>query len=178
MDTEELKRFIRAIPNFPKQGIIFRDIMPLLQNPVAFRNAVDKMGEPLENLQFDTIATIESRGYFFAAALGYRLGKGLVVSRKRGKLPFEKISTTYNLEYGTDTLEMHKDAVMKRHKIVVVDDLLATGNTAKAVGDLIRELGGEIVGYTFLIELTDLNGRELLKPYPVWSLIKCLSTAI
>ncbi len=169
---EELKKHIRDIPNFPKEGIIFRDITPLLQDAEAFRKAVDAMTGPIRDKQVEYIVGIEARGFIFASALAYKLETGLVIVRKPGKLPYEKLNTSYELEYGSSALEIHKDAISGGHKILIVDDLLATGGTATAIGDLVRRLGGEILGYSFLVELTDLGGREELKPYNVWSLIK------
>ena len=169
---EELKKHIRDIPNFPKEGIIFRDITPLLQDAGAFRKAVDAMAEPVKDKGVRYIVGAEARGFIFASALAYRLGVGIVIVRKPGKLPYEKLNASYALEYGTNVLEVHRDAISSGHKILIVDDLLATGGTAAAIGDLVRRLGGEILGYSFLVELTDLRGREKLEPYTVWSLIK------
>jgi adenine phosphoribosyltransferase len=169
---EDLKRYIRDIPNFPKEGIIFHDITPLLKDKKAFKKAIDSMAEMLEDKDIEYLIGIEARGFIFASALAYKLEKGLVIVRKLGKLPYETINATYDLEYGKDILEVHRDAISDGSKVVLVDDLLATGGTAAAVGELVRKLGGKIVGYSFLVELTELKGRERLKPYPVWSLIQ------
>ncbi len=171
---EDLRKYIRDIPNFPKEGIIFHDVTPLLQNAKAFGQAIDMMAETLMGKGVEYTIGIEARGFIFASALAYKLGTGLVIVRKLGKLPFEKINASYNLEYGKDALEVHRDAISGGSRVVLVDDLLATGGTASAVGNLVKELGGEIVGYSFLIELTELKGRERLKPYPVWSVLEFL----
>lgn len=169
---KDLKKFIRDIPGFPKEGIIFHDITPLLQNNEAYRAAVDSMSDTLKDKKIDYLIGIEARGFIFASALAYKLGSGLVIVRKLGKLPSEKINASYDLEYGKDVLEVHVDSIAHGENIVLVDDLLATGGTARAVGNLVQQLGANIVGYLFLIELTSLNGREKLKPHPVWSIIK------
>jgi adenine phosphoribosyltransferase len=171
---EDLRKYIRDIPDFPREGIIFHDVTPLLQNAKAFGQAIDMMAETLMGKGVEYTIGIEARGFIFASALAYKLGTGLVIVRKLGKLPFEKINASYNLEYGKDALEVHRDAISGGSRVVLVDDLLATGGTASAVGNLVRELGGEIVGYSFLIELTELKGRERLKPYPVWSVLEFL----
>lgn len=172
MDKEIIRKYIRNIPDFPKKGIIFHDITPLLQNARAFEKTIDLMAEMLEGKDINTLIGIESRGFIFASALSIKLQTGLVVIRKPGKLPYVTINASYDLEYGEDTLEIHKDAVNNESKAVIVDDLLATGGTSGAAGKLIEELGGEIVGYSFLIELTELNGAKNLTSHPVWSLLK------
>ena len=169
---EDLKKYIRDIPNFPKEGIIFHDITPLLQNAKAFGQAIDAMADMIKGKRVEYLLGIEARGFIFASALAYKLNLGLVIVRKPGKLPYKTINASYNLEYGNDVLEVHRDAISGGSRVVLVDDLLATGGTAAAVGNLVRRLGGEIVGYCFLVELTDLDGREKLKPYPVWSVLK------
>ncbi|HWP92614.1 MAG TPA: adenine phosphoribosyltransferase [Thermodesulfobacteriota bacterium] len=169
---KELKQYIRDIPDFPKEGIIFHDITPLLQDPKAFRRAIDKMAEIIAASGAEYLVGVEARGFIFASALSYKLGTGLVIVRKLGKLPYETINVSYDLEYGKDVLEVHRDAISGGSKVVLVDDLLATGGTAAAVGNLVRKMGGEIVGYLFLVELTELKGRNKLKPYPVWSLLE------
>lgn len=169
---ENLKQYIRNIPDYPKQGIIFHDITPLLQNPKAFGQAIDTMAEVLIDKQVEYLIGVEARGFIFASALAYKLGIGLVIVRKLGKLPFETINASYDLEYGKDILEVHKDAISGGSRVVLVDDLLATGGTSAAVGKLVEKLGGEIAGYSFLVELTELNGREKLKPLPVWSILQ------
>lgn len=168
----DLRKYIRDIPGFPREGIIFHDITPLLQNGKAFRYAVDKMAESIQGKGVEHLIGVEARGFIFASALAYKLGLGLVLVRKLGKLPYEKINVSYDLEYGKDVLEVHKDSISNGGKVVLVDDLLATGGTAAAVGNLVKKLGGEIVGYSFLVELTELKGREKLSPYPVWSTLE------
>lgn len=169
---EDLRKHIRDIPNFPKKGIIFHDITPLLQNKEAFRKAIDVMAETIGGKGVEYLIGVEARGFIFASAVAYKLGAGLVIVRKLGKLPYEKINASYDLEYGKDVLEVHRDAISGGSKVVLVDDLLATGGTAAAVGNLVNKLGGEIVGYSFLVELTELKGRERLSPYPVWSILE------
>ncbi len=169
---KDLKKHIRDIPGFPKEGITFHDITPLLQNKEAYSASVDSMADTLKDKEIDYLIGIEARGFIFASALAYKLGCGLVIVRKFGKLPSEKINASYDLEYGNDVLEVHKDSIAHGENIVLVDDLLATGGTAQAVGKLVQQLGANIVGYLFLIELTSLNGREKLKPHPVWSIMK------
>ncbi len=169
---ENLRKLIREVPDFPKKGINFYDITTLLKDADGLKKTIDAMAEQFEGERIDTVIGVESRGFIFAAPLAYHLGAGFVPVRKPKKLPAEKISVSYDLEYGTDTLEMHKDAVGEGHRVLVVDDLLATGGTAKAVVDLIEQLGGEIVGLLFLVELNFLNGREKFDGYDVRSLIK------
>ncbi len=168
----DLKKFIRDIPDFPKEGIIFHDITPLLQNAGAFMAAIERMAEMLGGREIDYLVGIESRGFIFASALAIKLRTGLVIVRKPGKLPYVTINASYDLEYGSDSLEVHRDAVNHGSRVVLIDDLLATGGTAKAAGDLIGKLGGEIAGYCFLVELTDLGGENKLSPHPVWSVVK------
>lgn len=172
MVIEELKRRIREIPDFPKAGILFRDITPLLSDGRAFRYAIDYLGERYLNRKVDIVVGVEARGFIMGAALAYKLGAGNAIVRKPGKLPFKTNRTTYALEYGTDTLEIHQDAIRPGQRVVLADDLLATGGTISAAADLVRQLGGEIVELAFLIELTDLNGRDRLKGLPVFSLIQ------
>lgn len=169
---ENLKQYIRNVQDYPKKGIIFHDITPLLQNPKAFGRAIDAMAEALIDKKVEYLIGVEARGFIFASALAYKLGIGLVIVRKLGKLPFHTINASYDLEYGKDVLEVHKDAISGGSRVVLVDDLLATGGTSAAVGQLVKKLGGEIVGYLFLVELTELNGRKKLKPQPVWSIMK------
>ncbi|RKZ20076.1 adenine phosphoribosyltransferase [bacterium] len=168
----DLKSLIRDVPDFPKKGIIFKDITTLLKNPQGFREAVDSMLRPYENEKIDLVVAVESRGFIFAGAMAYKIGAGLEIARKPGKLPAETIKEEYQLEYGTDALEMHRDAVSPGQRVLLVDDLLATGGTALALARLVEKLGGEIVGFSFLIELTFLNGREKLKNYRVETVIK------
>jgi len=169
---KDLKKYIRDIPGFPKPGIIFKDITTLLKEGRAFKEAIDILASELKGRKAQVVLSVESRGFIFGAALAYKLGLGIVPIRKPGKLPHEKHTITYDLEYGKDTLEMHKDAFQKGDKVLIVDDLLATGGTTRAVIDLVEKMGGEIVGIAFLIELLPLKGRDKLKGYPVYSIIK------
>lgn len=168
---EELKDKIRNIPDFPQKGIMFRDITTLLQDPEATKKAVKEMIKPFENEKINAVIGTEARGFIFGAIIAYELGVSFVPVRKPGKLPFETEKASYEKEYGKDELEMHKDAIKKGDQVLICDDLLATGGTGKATGELVKKLGGEIVGFCFLIELSFLNGREKLKPYKVFSLI-------
>jgi adenine phosphoribosyltransferase len=168
----ELRDYIRDIPGFPREGIIFHDITPLLQNARAFEGAINRMAELLADKKIDSLVGIESRGFIFASALAIKLGTGLVIVRKPGKLPYVTINASYDLEYGSDSLEVHRDAIHDGSRVVLIDDLLATGGTARAAGDLVHQLGGEIAGYCFLVELTELNGKAKLAPSPVWSVLK------
>lgn len=167
-----LEKYIRDIPDFPKKGILFKDITTLLKSKVAFKEAVDQLAELLKDKSVDYIVAAESRGFIFGAALAYRLNCGFVPVRKPGKLPAETYRHTYSLEYGEDSLEIHRDAFPPGSKILVLDDLLATGGTALASAKLVEELEGEVTAIIFLIELTFLKGRDKLKRYPVFSLIK------
>jgi len=169
---EDLKTYIRDIPGFPKEGIIFHDITPLLQNAKAFKIAIDEMAKILEGMEIDYLVGIEARGFIFASALALKLGIGLVVIRKPGKLPYVTINASYDLEYGTDSLEVHRDAIHDGSKVVLIDDLLATGGTAAAAGKLIEQLGGKVLGHCFLVELTELEGYKKVEPHPVWSVLK------
>ena len=167
-----LEKSIRNIPDFPKEGILFRDVTTLIQNKCAFKKSVDLLAKKYKGKKIDKIVGVEARGFIFGAALAHKLGAGFVPVRKKGKLPYKTISTTYELEYGTDTLEIHKDAITRGEKVLIIDDLLATGGTVKAVVDLVKQLQGKIVGIGFIIELIDLHGRDKLKEYPLYSLIK------
>lgn len=158
----DIKKHIRDVQDFPREGICFHDITPLLQNGEVFSAAVDSMTGLVSGVDFDAVAAIESRGFIFAAALCRNLGKGMVLIRKMGKLPYSTQAESYDLEYGTDTLEVHRDAVAKGDRVLIVDDLLATGGTAEASGRLIRSIGGTVAGYLFLIELTGLSGSSRL----------------
>ena len=164
------KECIRAIPDFPKKGILFRDITTLLNRKDYFKSAVDSMASLCEGV--DVVAAIESRGFIFGSAIAYKLGAALVPIRKKGKLPAPTFSASYALEYGQDSLEIHKDAFEKGSRVMLVDDLLATGGTAKASIELIEKLGGKVAGLVFLVELEGLNGREKLRGYPVKSLVR------
>jgi adenine phosphoribosyltransferase len=168
----DLKSYIRDIPGFPKEGIIFKDITTLLRDGKKFRETVDVFAAEFKDKKIDVILSIEARGFIFGAALAYKLGAGLAPIRKKGKLPYKTHAVTYKLEYGTDSLEIHQDAFQKGARVLIVDDLLATGGTCRAVIDLVEKMGGEIVGLAFLIELTALQGREKLKGYDIVSLIK------
>lgn len=167
----ELKDTIRAIENYPKEGVIFRDITTLLKDKDAFKKAVDEMAAKIDE-DVDKIIGIEARGFILGAALAYKLNKGFVPVRKPGKLPWDKLSESYDLEYGQDSIEIHKDAIEPGEKVVIVDDLLATGGTSKACLKLVRSLGGEVSSLLFLIELEGLKGRDLLKGERVLSVIK------
>ena len=167
-----LKETIRNIPDFPKPGILFRDITTLLSDKTAFKYAIDELAKKFKDKKIDKVVAVEARGFIFGAAIAHRLGAGFVPVRKKGKLPWKTNSATYELEYGTDTLQIHNDAISPKDRILIVDDLLATGGTAKAVTDLIKQLEGKVAGIAFLIELKALNGKTKLKGYPVFSLIK------
>lgn len=167
-----LKDCIRDIPDFPKQGILFRDITTLLKDKKAFKTAVDQMAKKYKNKKIDAVVAVEARGFIFGSILAYKLGAGFVPVRKKGKLPWKTNSVTYELEYGTDTLEMHHDAIEPGGRVLIVDDLLATGGTIKAVTELVKQLNAKIVGIAFLIELTFLKGRQRLKDFPLYSLVK------
>ncbi|MGP1990812.1 adenine phosphoribosyltransferase [Zobellia laminariae] len=166
-----LKAFIRDIDNFPQEGVIFKDITPLLADAKAMQFTLDRLLEMVGDVKIDKVVGMESRGFFFAPLLAQRLNAGFIPVRKPGKLPAEKTSQTYDLEYGTDTLEMHSDAILTGEKILVHDDVLATGGTAKATCDLIKRLGGEIVQCNFLIELDFLKGRSKLGETDVKALL-------
>lgn len=167
-----LEKYIRNIPDFPKPGILFRDVTTLIQDGKAFKASVDMLVKKYKGKKIDKIVAVEARGFIFGAAIAHRLGIGFVPVRKKGKLPFKTNSVTYNLEYGTDTLEIHCDAIKKNDKVLIIDDLLATGGTVKAVTELIEGLGGKVMGIAFVIELVDLGGKDKLKGYPILSLIK------
>ncbi|KUK14690.1 MAG: adenine phosphoribosyltransferase [bacterium] len=168
----DLKEKIRSIPDFPKKGILFRDITTLIKDDEAFKEALERMAEPFKGKAIDKVAAIEARGFIFGAPLAYILGAGFVPVRKAGKLPAEKISERCTLEYGEEHLEVHVDAISKGERVLIVDDLLATGGTVLATKRLVEQLGGEVVGFVFLIELRDLNGREALRGYDVYSIIQ------
>ena len=170
MTLEELKSHIRDVPDFPKPGIVFKDITPLLASGPAFREVVDRIAERYRD-RTDVVLGIESRGFILGAAVAYRLGVGLALVRKPGKLPAERYAAQYELEYGTDTLEIHRDAFGHRSRILIVDDLLATGGTASAGIELVRRLGGDVTGCAFIIELDFLRGRRRLDAPDVFSLL-------
>lgn len=163
--------WIRDVPDFPIPGILFRDITPLLRDPAALRASVDLMSEPWHGRDVDLVAAMEARGFMFGAAMAVRLGAGFVPVRKEGKLPSVTRSVRYSLEYREDVLHIHEDAISSGQRVLVVDDVIATGGTARAVVDLVRQLGGDVVGVQFLIELTDLGGRGLLDGHEVRSVI-------
>ena len=171
-DVSQLLAHIRDVPDFPKEGIVFKDITPMLQNAGAFKAAVDMAAEPLMGEGIDVVLGAEARGFVIGAPLAYKIGAGFALVRKPGKLPWEKARATYELEYGTDTLEIHKDAVSPGMKVLIADDVLATGGTASACVSLVESLGGRVYGLSFFLELAFLNGRERLAPHPVRSLIR------
>lgn len=172
MAAVDLKSKIRDVPDFPKPGIVFKDIMPLLADPESLRQTVDQLAEWAEPRQPDLILGAEARGFITGGALAHKLGCGFVAARKPGKLPWRTVSAKYALEYGFDALELHADAIAGGQRVLVHDDVLATGGTAKAKVELVEQLGGEVVGVLFIIELEFLNGRERLQGYDVHSLIQ------
>jgi len=167
----DLKSFIRDIPDFPKKGIIFKDITPLLQNPQAFQAVIDQLAQRYQNKNLKAVVAMESRGFIFGAPLALRLGVSFVPVRKPGKLPHKTHQETYDLEYGKDTLEIHQDAVNQGDKVLVLDDVLATGGTAAATVKLVQKAGGEVVEVAFIIHLGFLNGQDKLKSTPTFSII-------
>jgi len=169
---EDLKKCIRDVPDFPKQGILFKDITTLIKKGDKFKEVIDIFYNEYKQKNIDLILAAEARGFIFAGALAYKLGCGFVPVRKKGKLPSETIEATYDLEYGTDTLCIHKDAISADQNILVLDDLLATGGTAKAMCDLVKKAGGKVAGIAFMIELIDLNGKDKLKDCDIFSMIK------
>lgn len=171
-ETSDLKQYVRDIPDFPKPGIMFRDITPLLAQPKAFHEAVSRMADHYWDVEIDAVVAAEARGFIFAAPLALELNCGFVPIRKPGKLPFDTHAFHYELEYGTDTLEMHIDGVSEGDKVLVVDDLLATGGTVEACIKLVQQTGAEIVGCAFAIELVGLGGAELIAPIKPFSLIR------
>lgn len=174
----ELKNYIRSIPDFPKKGIIFRDITTLLKEPMAFRRACELLTEPFLGKNVTKVIGIESRGFIFSSVVAVNLSAGLVPVRKPGKLPWKTVKKTYSLEYGEDSLEIHIDSISKGDRVILIDDLIATGGTAKATLQLVEELGGEVVGAGFLIELSFLKGRDKLKDYDVYTIIKYESESL
>ena len=169
----DLKKYIRSVPDYPKKGILFRDITTLIKDKNAFKECIDSMAKILNKLDFDKIAAIESRGFIFASPLSYNLSKPNVLMRKKNKLPAERYSVDFKLEYGDATLEIHKDSIGKKEKIIIVDDLIATGGTSEAGAKLIEKSGGIVSGFAFVINLFDLGGKKLLedKGYKTFSLI-------
>ncbi|HQU93150.1 MAG TPA: adenine phosphoribosyltransferase [Pyrinomonadaceae bacterium] len=168
---DSLKKLIREVPDFPKPGINFYDITTLLKDPTGLEETIDALTEACRGLNIDTVIGVESRGFIFGAPLAYQLGVGFIPVRKPKKLPADTVSVSYELEYGTDTLEMHKDAVGEGHNVLIVDDLLATGGTARAVVDLVEGVGGKVSALLFVVELTFLNGRAKFAGHNVKSLI-------
>ena len=167
----DLRDRVRDVPDFPKPGIVFKDLMPLVADATYFRETIDRLAEWARPRQPDIILGAEARGFIFGGALAYDLGCGFVPARKPGKLPWKTVEATYELEYGTDRLQVHEDAISKGTRVIVHDDVLATGGTAKAKTELVEELGGEVVGMLFVVELAFLNGRDKLTDYDVESLI-------
>lgn len=168
----ELKEHIRSIPDFPKKGIVFRDITTLLGDAAIFRKSVDMLYDRYKDKKIDAVVCVESRGFIFGSVLAYKLNAAMVPVRKKGKLPYETYSATYELEYGVDTLEIHKDALKEGSNVIIVDDLLATGGTTKAVIELVKKSKAKILETAFVIELEFLNGREKIKECPIFSLVK------
>jgi adenine phosphoribosyltransferase len=172
MKKSDLKNHIRDIPDFPKEGIIFKDITTLLHDKDAFKKSVDVLAKKFKKEDIDLIVGVEARGFIFGAALAYKLNVGFVPVRKKGKLPHKTKSVTYELEYGSDTLEIHEDAIVPKQRVLIVDDLLATGGTIKAVSDLVEAQGGIIAGLAFIVELKFLKGKDKLKNLDIYSVIK------
>ena len=172
MNIERIKKSIRNVSDFPKPGIQFKDITTLLQNLDAFGETIDFFYNTFKNKNIDVIVGIESRGFIFAVPLALKLGCSLAIARKSGKLPYETVSAEYSLEYGVDALELHIDAIKSGERVLIVDDLLATGGTAKAAGELVMKLKGDIVCFAFLINLVELKGIDMLKPHQVFCIIE------
>ena len=168
---KELKDYVRTIPNFPEEGVMFRDVTTVLQDPEGLKLAIDGMQEKLKDVEFDVVVGAESRGFLFGMPIAYNMGKAFVPVRKKGKLPAETISESYNLEYGQATLEIHKDAIIPGQNVVIVDDLIATGGTLEAIIKLVERLGGEVVRICCLIDLPELGGKEKIKNYQVDTVI-------
>jgi adenine phosphoribosyltransferase len=168
----DLKETIRSISNWPIKGVIFRDLTTLMQNPQAFKESCDILYDRYKDRGIDKIVGIDARGFVFGAVLAYKMGIGFVPVRKKGKLPFKTIQETYSLEYGKDTLEIHEDAIGKDEKIVIVDDLIATGGTVGATVKLVKKLGANILECAFIVELPDLKGRDQIQDCPVYSIIQ------
>lgn len=168
----DLKEYIRDIPDFPEPGILFRDITPLLRDPAAFKYAVDSLEDLIQAIPFDTVVAVESRGFLFGAPLAYRMGKSFVPVRKQGKLPADTRAAEYSLEYGSSVMEIHADAIAAGERVLVLDDLLATGGTLNATARLVEMCGGVVASIGLVIELTDLGGRQRLENYQIFSLLK------
>ena len=169
---KKIEEYVRSIPDFPEEGIIFRDVTTVLQDADGLHMAIDMMQDKIKDIDFDVVVGPESRGFIFGVPLAYNLKKGFIPVRKKGKLPCETISKEYDLEYGTAVIEMHKDSIKPGQKVVIADDLIATGGTIEAIIKLVEELGGEVVGIVFLMELAGLKGREKLDGYRVESVIR------
>jgi len=169
---ERLRQVIRDIPDFPKKGVVFKDITTLLRDAEAFSQSIDLLSSALLGRNYDALVGIESRGFIFASSLAYKLGKGLIPVRKPGKLPAQTVRVSYQLEYGTDSLEMHADAIERGQRVIIVDDVLATGGTARAVAELVEKVGGKVDALGFLVELDFLNGRRKLSDYEVLSILR------
>ena len=170
--TDSIKSKIRTVPHWPKKGIMFRDITTLIKDPAGFKETIDLLHKRYKNKKIDKVIGIESRGFIFGAPLAYLLGCGFVPIRKPGKLPAECVSEEYSLEYGKDKIEIHKDAITKGDRVLIVDDLIATAGTASAARNLVKRLGGDVVECAFIVELTDLKGREKLKGEKIYSLVQ------
>ncbi len=168
---KKIEDYIRTIPDYPEPGIMFRDITTVVQDPEGLKLAIDSLQKDIALLDFDVIVGAESRGFVFGMPLAYNLGKGFVMVRKKGKLPAETIEETYDLEYGQATIEIHKDAITPGQRVVIIDDLMATGGTVEAVVKLVERLGGKVVHISFLLELAGLKGRERLKDYEISSVV-------
>jgi len=166
-----LEKYIRSVPDWPQKGVLFRDITPLLAEKKAFSLAVNKLCKAFNRHKFDYIAAAEARGFIFGAAVAQKLGKGFIPVRKKGKLPWKTVRITYDLEYGTSTIEIHRDALKKGARVLMIDDLLATGGTMAAACKLIEKIGGKIIGIAFLVELSDLAGRQKLDKYKIKTII-------
>jgi adenine phosphoribosyltransferase len=171
--TEILQKKIRDVPDFPKPGIVFKDITPLLQDVEALKLAGSLMAEPFRDARVDAVVGVESRGFIFGPLVAIELGAGFVLARKEGKLPWHTVRRSYTLEYGEETIEMHRDAIEAGQRILVVDDVIATGGTAAATARLVQDMRGEVVGCSFLLELTFLEGRKLLTDFEVRTVISC-----
>ena len=169
----DLKKYIRSIPDYPKKGILFRDITTLIKDNQAFKYTVDKIADMITDINFDKVVGIESRGFVFASAIAYKLSKPLILIRKKNKLPSEKYSEDFELEYGKATIEIHKDSIKKNEKVIIIDDLIATGGTSMAAARLVKKSGGEVESFVFVINLFDLGGKDLLEKesYKTLSLI-------
>ncbi|MHB8646288.1 MAG: adenine phosphoribosyltransferase [Thermomicrobiales bacterium] len=171
-DADQIKQYIRDIPDFPQPGVLYRDITPLLANPAAFTEVLDALAERYRDARVEAVVAVESRGFIFGAPLAYILGVPFVTARKFGKLPYSTINVAYALEYGQAVIEMHTDALTPGQRVLIVDDLLATGGTTAATVELVEKLGGAVIGVAFVIELTFLNGRQRLRNHDLFALIQ------